>query len=146
MIEMIKKLFVKYAVEVKYVIVGAITVFFSWGFKWLATLFLDSSVLWQNTILTCIQWVSGVTVAFILNRRYVFQSHNSRWQVELLQFCSGRIGTGVAGIVIMGILVNGLKMDLWIATVLWGILEVFANYFISKFWVFRTCEAKHGHG
>lgn len=49
----------------------------------------------------------------------------------------GRAGIGAVGIVLQNIFVNVLCMNLWVSTIIWAVIEVLANYFVSKFWVFR---------
>lgn len=127
----------KYEEEIRYLIVGVITTVVSWFAKWLGTFILDPAVVWQNSLLTVIQWCAGVATAFVLNRKYVFRSKDPNWFGELAKLCSGRIGTGLAGLIALNVLVNALGVNLWAATFGWAVVETIANYIISKFWVFK---------
>ena len=48
----------------------------------------------------------------------------------------GRLGVGVVGIILQNIFVNALGINLWVSTIIWAVIEVLSNYFVSKFWVF----------
>lgn len=138
MIDLAKQFYIKYSEEIRYIVFGFLTTIISWGAKYLASLFLDASIIWQNSLLSAIAWIAGVFTAFLLNRVFVFRSTNSNWFSEFLKMFSGRAGVGFIGIVIQNIFVNYLYINLWISTIVWAILEVIANYFISKFWVFKS--------
>jgi len=137
MIEFIKTMYKKYEVEIRYLFFGVITTIISWSAKFLASFVLDSSIVWQNSILSAITWITGVCAAFILNRLFVFKSKESNWFSEFSKMFSGRAGIGVVGIILQNIFVNVLGINLWISTIIWAVIEVLANYFVSKFWVFK---------
>ena len=80
--------------------------------------------------------------AFILNRLFVFKSKESNWFSEFSKMFSGRAGIGVVGIILQNIFVNVLGINLWISTIIWAVIEVLANYFVSKFWVFKKKNYK----
>lgn len=132
----IENIYLKYGVEIRYLFCGVLTTIISWSAKYLATFVLDSSIVWQNSLLSAITWITGVCVAFILNRIFVFKSKDNNWLSEFLKMVGGRAGIGVFGIILQNIFVNVLSMNLWISTIIWAVIEVLANYFVSKFWVF----------
>ena len=140
--ELIKKIYTKYGVEIRYLFCGVLTTIISWGAKYLATFVLDASVVWQNSLLSAITWITGVCAAFILNRIFVFKSRDSKWFSEFLKMFGGRAGVGFVGIILQNIFVNVLNINLWVSTIIWAVIEVLANYFISKLWVFKIREAK----
>ena len=97
---------------------------------------LDSSIVWQNSMLSAITWITGVCAAFVLNRIIVFRSKDTNWFLEFLKMFGGRLGVGVVGIILQNIFVNALGINLWVSTIIWAVIEVLSNYFVSKFWVF----------
>ena len=137
MIEFIKKIYIKYGEGIRYLICGVLTTIISWSAKYVATFFLDSSIVWQNSLLSAITWFTGVCAAFVLNRMIVFKSKDANWFSELVKMFSGRAGIGVVGILLQNVFVNVMGMNLWVSTILWAVIEVLSNYFVSKFWVFR---------
>lgn len=87
-----------------------------------------------------IAWVGAVAFAFLTNKPFVFKSHDWSWQVvlpELSKFVSCRVASGVAETVILLLTVDmlGWNGNLW--KLLTSVLVVVANYFASKFLVFR---------
>lgn len=122
--------------EIRYLICGVLTTMISWGAKYLATYVLDSSIVWQNSLLSAITWITGVCAAFVLNRIIVFRSKDTNWFLEFLKMFGGRLGVGVVGIILQNIFVNALGINLWVSTIIWAVIEVLSNYFVSKFWVF----------
>lgn len=136
MIRWMKEMYRKYDVEVRYLFFGVLTTIVSWAAKYVASLVLDSSVVWQNSLLSAITWITGVITAFILNRLFVFKSKESNWLSEFLKMFGGRAGVGVVGIIIQNVFVNVMGINLWISTIIWAVIEVIANYFVSKLWVF----------
>ena len=133
----IKEMYTKYETEVRYLFFGVLTTIISWSAKYLATFVLDATIMWQNSLLSAITWLTGVCTAFILNRLFVFKSKESNWFSEFAKMFGGRAGIGAVGIVLQNIFVNVLCMNLWVSTIIWAVIEVLANYFVSKFWVFR---------
>ena len=136
MIGFIKRIYLKYGVEIRYLICGVLTTMISWGAKYLATYVLDSSIVWQNSMLSAITWITGVCAAFVLNRIIVFRSKDTNWFLEFLKMFGGRLGVGVVGIILQNIFVNALGINLWVSTIIWAVIEVLSNYFVSKFWLF----------
>ena len=136
MIGFIKRIYLKYGVVIRYLICGVLTTMIGWGAKYLATYVLDSSIVWQNSMLSAITWITGVCAAFVLNRIIVFRSKDTNWFLEFLKMFGGRLGVGVVGIILQNIFVNALDINLWVSTIIWAVIEVLSNYFVSKFWVF----------
>ena len=138
MIDRIKDLLIKYREIIAYLIVGAITTFAGWGAKWLGTLFLDSSVVWQNTLLSVINWAAGVAVAYPLNRKYVFESKSPEILKEFIEFVAGRLATGGLDILLNLLMVNVFGWPLWLSTFFSAVVVVISNYVVSKLWVFKN--------
>lgn len=138
MVEKIKQLFVKYEEIIVYLIVGVINTIVCWLACFLAELFLDPNISWQNIVINIVGWVAGVIFGYFANRKYVFKSTNPEMMKEFLGFAGGRVSTGMMDIVLMLVLVNIIHMDYWIAKIfISSVLVTVANYLLSKFFVFK---------
>ena len=141
MIEKAKALYVKYEEIMVYLIVGVLNTLVSWAAWFLcAYTILDAEVVWQNGTLSVIQWVVGVVFGYVMNRKYVFKSQDSRIMKEFLQFSGGRIFTLALDAAMMVLLVNILGVDKVVSRLLVAVLVMIGNYFISKFFVFKKKE------
>ena len=128
MIEIIKKLLVKYRELIVYVIVGGITTVINWGVSFLLDAFVfDSSVPLQNTIINVIAWFVAVVASFPMNRKWVFQSKNPNWVGEFFGFTASRLTT-------LGFRIS----KVFIASV----LVIILNYVFSKILVFRKGQTQ----
>lgn len=138
MVEKIKQLFVKYEEIIVYLIVGVINTIVSWAACFLAELFLNPNISWQNFVINTVGWVAGVVFGYFANRKYVFKSTNPEMMKEFLGFAGGRVSTWLMDIVLMFVLVNLIHMDYWIAKIfISSVLVMIANYLLSKFFVFK---------
>ena len=141
MIEKIKALCVKHREILVYLIVGGLTTLVSWGckFLWGAVFYpgVTQTTVGQTTVLNVVENLSGILFAYYPNRRWVFQSKNTRILPEFAGFFSSRLGTWGLSYGLNLLLCNVLKMDYRIATILVSIVVVIGNYVISKFLIFR---------
>ena len=141
MIEKIKALCEKHREILVYLIVGGLTTLVSWGckFLWGAVFYpgVTQTTVGQTTMLNAVENLSGILFAYYPNRRWVFQSKNTRILPEFAGFFSSRLGTWGLSYGLNLLLCNVLKMDYRIATVLVSIVVVIGNYVISKFLIFR---------
>ena len=138
MVEKIKQLFVKYEEIIVYLIVGVINTMVCWLACFLAELFLDPNISWQNIVINIVGWVAGVIFGYFANRKYVFKSTNPEMMKEFLGFAGGRVSTWLMDIVLMFVLVNMIHMNYWIAKIfISSVLVMIANYLLSKFFVFK---------
>lgn len=143
MIEKIKQLWVKYEEIITYLIVGVLTTIVSWAACFVAELFLDANVGWQNGVINTIGWVAGVCFGYVTNRKYVFKSTNPDILKEFTQFAGARVSTWILDIVIMYVTVNMICMNYWIAKIfISSVLVMIANYVFSKLFVFKKTD-KH---
>ena len=117
MIKKVKELWVKYEEIIAYLIVGVLTTIVSWAACFVAELFLDASVGWQNGVINTIGWVAGVCFGYVTNRKYVFKSTNPDILKEFTQFAGARVSTWILDIVIMYVTVNMIHMNYWIAKI-----------------------------
>lgn len=138
--ETIKKLYKKYEEIIVYLIVGVLTTIFSLGMKFLWNfLFYENTMnpnSLQTTILSIVNWTSGVAFAYPLNRRFVFKSHGPFFK-EAAKFWGSRITTWALDWVITMVLGPAFGVDLRIATLISAVLVTILNYVFSKLIVFR---------
>ncbi|MBR0161014.1 MAG: GtrA family protein [Oscillospiraceae bacterium] len=141
MIEKIKELCIKYREILVYLIVGVLTTVVAWGAKFLWNFLFYAGTAHpthlQNLILSCVNWIAGVAFAYPMNRHWVFQSKNPDILKEASGFVASRIATWIMDILVMQLLGNVLGINLYVATVISGILVVIGNYVFSKLLVFR---------
>ena len=139
MIDMIKKLWIKYEEIIVYLIVGVLTTVVAWGAKFLANFLLFDNTLYptstQNLILSMINWTAGVIFAYFANRKYVFKSKEPM-RTEAPKFVLSRVSTLILDAVAMQVLA-GMGMDLVTATLITAVLVTIANYIFSKIFVFN---------
>lgn len=154
-------LYKKYEEIIVYLIVGVLTTIVSWGACYVAKLFLDSNIDFQNFIINTISWVAGVLFAYPLNRIWVFKSKNKHIIKEFFGFASSRVSTWILDVLIMWLFINiwsfkngfltllqklGIvlssvetedKIYYWfVKIVISAVLVTIANYIFSKFLVF----------
>lgn len=94
-----------------------------------------------------ISWIISVTVAFITNKLWVFESrvwaHDVVWK-EAWTFYSGRLFTGILELVLMPLLVSwGLdltlfKVEYFPAKIIVTVIIIILNYLLSKFISFKN--------
>ena len=136
--EKFKALYVKYEEIIVYLIVGVLNTIVSWAAWYLcAFTILDAQIVWQNAVLSAIQWVVGVVFGYVMNRKYVFKSKDPRIMKEFLQFSGGRVSTWILDTVMMILLVNILSVNEYVSKIIVAILVMIGNYLISKFLVFN---------
>lgn len=121
-------------------------------------------ILWDIDLIdilnTLIAWIVAVTFAFFTNRAFVFKSSDSILK-EFISFVAARIATLVVFeegtfILFVAILENALRIPkdtvminifsfgftyLYLMKLINCVFVVFANYFLSKFFVFRNRKA-----
>ncbi|MBP3210372.1 MAG: GtrA family protein [Oscillospiraceae bacterium] len=76
----------------------------------------------------------------MVNRKWVFASRNTNIFKECAEFVGSRLATGVLEIGLMGLLVNVMHLEFWLAKITVSIIVVVANYILSKLFIFRTKE------
>lgn len=140
----IKKLFKKYEEIIRYLIVGVINTIVSWGAYYICIVtVLDAQVAWMNAVANTISWVVGVVFGYVINRKFVFMSHESNILKEFLRFAGSRVSTWLLDIVVMYLTVNVGGMNEMIAKVfISSVLVTIANYIISKLFVFKKETSK----
>lgn len=139
MIEKYKEWYKKYEEIIVYLIVGVMTTIVSWAAKFIANALLFHNTMYptpfENTVLSTINWVTGVIFAYFTNRRFVFKSKEPM-RKEAPKFVLSRVSTWILDIVVMQIL-TALNINLVVASVISAVLVVIANYVFSKLFVFN---------
>lgn len=135
--ETITTLFKKYCNKetILYVIFGVLTTFVDWA----------CYILIRNRIpmelATAIAWLLAVIFAFITNKLFVFESKVFQPKVlitEGISFFSARVASLVFTIVYMHVTVKWLGWNDLIAKLTSAVFVVIANYFLSKFFIFKN--------
>jgi putative flippase GtrA len=138
MIDKIWKKYKRHEEIINYLIAGGFTTVVSLGAKFLcAVTILDADIVWENMLLSLINWTVGVTVAYITNRSFVFKSQEKNILKEIGKFVAARIVTLPLDSVVNLVLVNLLGVDYRISTIISAIMVIIANYIFSKLFVFR---------
>ena len=99
----------------------------------------------QLQIAVIISWIISVAFAYWANRKFVFESKSKEYLKEIGLFVSSRISTLLLDMFIMWFFVSllGLNSNIWVIvwTIVSQIIVIVANYFLSKFIVFK--KQKH---
>ena len=143
MIEKIKATLVRYREQLLYLIFGGLTTVVDWGVSFLLY-FVWASALETNVLLVhvanTIAWAAAVIFAYVTNRRWVFESNRRgvcAILLEFLSFAGARISTLLLQELTVFVLFDLLAWNVYAVKVIAAVLVVIANYFISKFLVFR---------
>ena len=130
----------KYRELIVYGIVGVLTTLVNWIASYVLKLFLDEQVVWQNLLINAVAWTAAIAFAYPTNRKWVFASRNTNIIKECTEFVSSRLATGVLETGLMGLLVNAMHLEFWIAKITVSVFVVVANYILSKLFIFRVKE------
>ena len=130
-------LFKKYCNKetILYVIFGVLTTLVDWGCYILIRNHMSVE------LATAIAWLAAVIFAFITNKLFVFESKNFHLKVvitEGISFFSARVASLIFTIIYMHITVEWLHWNDLIAKLTSAVFVVIANYFLSKFLIFKT--------
>ena len=91
----------------------------------------------QYLISNAIAWIVSVLFAYLTNRKYVFESHNSSIINELVKFIGARVSTGIMDMLLMWLFVDVLSMQSMISKIIVNVVVVILNYVFSKLFVFQ---------
>ena len=130
----------KYREILVYLFVGGLTTVIAWAAKFIFNFaFYEGTAhpsAAQNFILSMVNWVAGVAVAYPMNRSWVFESHDPHILKELWGFILSRVATLILDIVVMQVL-TAVGVNLLVATVISAVLVIVGNYVFSKLFVFQ---------
>lgn len=132
----IRKLIIKYWDILTYLFFGVLSTFVNYVVYLPTFYMLGLSAAVSNVI----AWTVAVAFAFLTNKPFVFKSHDwSRKTVlpELSKFVGCRVASGVAETVILLVTVDLLGWSGAFWKLVTSVLVVVANYFGSKFLVFK---------
>ena len=137
----IKNVYTSHKEIINYLIFGGLTTLVSLAVYYGCTFtFLDANDPGQLQAANVISWIVSVTFAYIVNRKYVFNSKNSNILAEAGKFYAARLVTLGIDMGMMFIFVSTLHMNDKLAKIIVQVIIVISNYVISKFIVFRKKE------
>ena len=149
MMQIIKKLLVKYREPITYILVGGGTTAVAWGCKYLWNLFFFGGTLFPNmmqiTVLSIVENVAAIAYAYPANRKWVFHSTSPNILEELIKFTGSRVVVWVLGWLLNMLLVSVLGINMLLSTVLVGIIGVNVNFVLSKLLIFRHNRNRTQH-
>ena len=134
--EKIKSLWNKYKEILLYLFFGGITTVVNYGVYALCGHVFHFDVVVSNII----AWILAVIVAFVTNKRWVFESKswksNIVWR-EFGEFVAARLSTLVIETVLLWIFVDKLHVNDLIMKIITNVIVVILNYVFSKFIIFK---------
>ena len=132
------KLYKKYQEIINYLIAGGLTVLvtvLSYAFftKILHIYYIVSNVL---------AWIVAVIFAYVVNRRFVFQSKSSKKArvKEIRNFFIFRLLSLLIDTILMYLLVDIFRINDLISKMIVQIVVIVLNYIFSKFFIFKEKE------
>lgn len=140
-IKMIKDLFVKYKEVILYLVFGVLTTIVNLVIYFLLTkTFLNPDVAWMLQVANVISWLVSVIFAYVTNRKYVFNSHDSILK-EFFKFATARVLSLFFDMFIMFIGVSVLGHSDKIVKIVSQVVVILLNYIFSKLFVFKSKKA-----
>ena len=133
----------KYKSLILYVIFGGLTTVVDWSISFLLYYLWGDAIEATPILLhgaNVIAWVAAVAFAYVTNRIWVFASGRHGFGAilfEFLTFAGSRISTLLLQELTVFLLFDLLAWDVYAVKIIAAVLVVIANYFISKFLVFR---------
>ena len=129
-------LYRKYEEVIRYLIVGAVTTLVSLAIFYGSTrTFLNGYDPVQLQIANVISWTGAVVFAYVVNRRFVFDSRNPHIFREFVAFVGTRVLTLLLDMGVTGGL--ALILDYNFAKLIAMVLVTIGNYVVAKLLVFR---------
>lgn len=136
MINKIKELWIKYKSLINYGIFGVITTVINIGAYSLCYEHLGIN----NVVSNIIAWVLAVTVAYITNKIWVFDSKSLEPSVlvrEVISFFGCRVATGIIDLAIMYVAVDCMGLNSTLTKCISNVIVIVANYVASKLIIFK---------
>ncbi len=145
MVKNIKKIYMKYAEIINYLIFGVLTTLVNLITKYLLlfTIFDASNPIQLQTSII-ISWIVAVLFAYFTNSIFVFKSKNKNKDKikEFINFILARIGTLLLEMLIMWFFVTLLRLnsDLYVIifTIISQAIVIICNYVLSKLFIFKN--------
>lgn len=120
--------------ELRYLVVGGINTLFGYGLG--VGLYLALSPMLHILVIGVIGSVIAITFSFTTYKLFVFGTRG-HWLKEYLRSYVVYGGTGVLGILLVWVLVDGLRMPIWIAQGIAILLTVLVSYLGHARFTFR---------
>ena len=95
-----------------------------------------------NAVLGLVNWVSGMSAAYVLNRRFVFRSDGPAGP-EFIRHTASRVGTLLIDQVLR-FLLNMAGLGVYTITLITLGITTMLNYFLGKYLVFLKNNRKGG--
>lgn len=95
---------------------------------------------WNLYVANTLAWVASVAFAFFTNKLFVFQSKSMAPAVlmwESMSFLGARLFSLGVDTLGMGLLVDLLHWNFWVAKILMNVIVVILNYIFSKLLIFN---------
>lgn len=124
--------------SVTYIIFGVLTTAVDW---------VTYTVLWRMgtdyRVSTALSWAAAVVFAFVTNKLFVFRSFGMRpgllWR-EFSGFVAARLATGVFTMAAMIVMVDGLRLNEFLAKLVVSAVSLVLNYIFSKWFIFKKTK------
>lgn len=131
--DIIIKYIKKYKEQILYLVFGGLTTLIN-----IIVFFITNKVLnisWQ--ISNILAWFFAVLFAYIVNRKFVFESKNENVLKEMISFFFFRILSLFIDMAVMFIFIDIIKLDSAISKLLVQFIIVVVNYIFSKLIIFK---------
>ncbi|MFC6274969.1 GtrA family protein [Levilactobacillus tangyuanensis] len=136
----LRQLFQKYQDVLAYLVFGGLTTVIN-----IVVFYLTATLWgWNYQVGNAMAWFISVLFAYVTNRVWVFHSHFTTMSAltkEVVSFFSVRAATLVMDAGIMWIGVSLLQQNEMLTKLVDQVVVVLANYFFSKWFVFRKTKA-----
>ncbi len=145
MIEKLKSLYVRYKEKVNYLIFGVLTTVVNFIVYYPLILLVDKDCLlfgkvpWY-LVANVIAWIAAVIFAYIVNKKYVFESQKRGFANvarEFIAFVASRLFSLVVEEFLLWLSVDIAGIDERIAKIVVAVVTVVLNYITGKLLVFR---------
>lgn len=120
---------------ISYIICGVLTTIINW-----VVYFICDEIGYNTAVSNIIAWILAVIFAYFVNKVYVFQSYDWSFTVlrkEFVPFITCRILSGIFDVLFMVVAVDYMYMMKGLAKILSNVFVMIANYFASKFLIFK---------
>lgn len=136
-----KGLYHKYKEVIRYILVGGLTTLISLVIYYgCVVTFLNPKVPLELQTANILSWIGAVLFSYVCNRKYVFESDSKEVLKELVAFFVARFTTLVIDMMSMFFMVTVSSVNDKVAKLIVQVIVIVANYFFSKFFVFRKIK------
>lgn len=126
---------------IRYLFAGIAAMLAGWGTYAICKLFLDVSDPFKMSVAVVVRFLAAASLAYVLDRRWVFRSRNGAVLREYAGFLGARCATLLVDMAIMaGSAVIGVND--WAATFASQAVVTVLNYVIGKYVVFRSARSE----